>query len=354
MLMNTGTPEEPDAKAIKTYLKEFLSDPLLIRMPRPARWALLHFVILRRRPKADVERYQKIWEDGDFIFRRILKEQLQAVGEELGNRSFNDDDFSVTFAMRYGEPTVMKALQTLYYEGCDDILVLPLYPQSVTVCAGTCLGEVYSCLAELGQEGWQPNVVSIPYYYDQPAYIRGLAASIKGSWDSFPGGEHSKLVFSFHSTFTEDVEKDDPYVEQIEETRKMVADELGISAGDIEVVYQSPFGSEGWLGPDLKDEVVRWAEEGIDDLCVVCPGFSADCLETLVDVNEEMRDLFLENAAPDAKFTYVPALNAGKDNIDAICDALVAAYRESHQEEDTTAQYEELMPELKEMPSFSL
>ncbi len=343
LIINTGTPDEPTEDAIRRYLGDFLIDPCLMRFPKPLRWFVVHGFILPRRPRVNVPRYERIWEPTGSAFMRISLEQLFAIREEMARRGFNGGDFQVELAMRYGNPNVMNGFKALLAGGCEQIFILPLYPQNVTVCGGTVLREVHRCVQVLRILGNEFRPVFIPQYYDQPAYIRELANSVRQNWPWFEearakaeaAGEplslprHVRMVTSYHSTFERDIEAGDPYVDQIRETRDALAAELGIAPINIDITFQSAFGKKGWLGPDLKKEAIRWGREGVTELCVMCPGFSADNLETLVEIGEELRDTYLGAAAAaghEAHYTYVPALNAAPGNIEAMCSAICEAF----------------------------
>ena len=322
LLINTGTPDAPEVAAIQRYLREFLMDPYIRPLPSLLWKPILSLFILPARPKHTVASYKKIWADDGSPFMLTSMSQRDKVYAELKKRQFCDGEFQVETAMRYGNPSIKSALESLSACGCERIVAFPLYPQQVKVCAGTCLKKVRDCLAEFVQEGWNPQLVEIPYYYDLPAYVEALAESVRKDWAGVGSG---KLLLSFHSTLMADINAGDPYKQQAEATATALTNCLGLSDEDFAVAYQSRFDNRKWLQPSVRELLLKWADEGVDDVCVLCPGFSVDCLESLIEIAQNARDIFLAAAGEGARFTYVPALNDCDAVIDCFVDAIFAA-----------------------------
>lgn len=313
LLINTGTPDEPTEEAIRRFLAEMLSDPALVNVPRIIWKHVLNRAILPKRPAKMLPTYQRIWTPEGSRFMLISQSQRDMIADEL-NDDNGADSYEVVLAMRYGNPSVMSGLEKLRGADCERVVAVPLYPQYANVCAGTCLGEVRRCLGVLARNGWSPELVEIRQFFEQPAYLEGLAESIRAAWKGASASTptsttHRKLVFCWHSTLLADIEKGDPYRDQNEQTARIVAEKLGLAADEWAIAYSSRFDNRKWLQPFITDVLLEAASQGCDDVAVVCPGFVADNIETLVEIDEAMRDVYLSAAPAGARFTYVPALN---------------------------------------------
>lgn len=319
LLINTGTADKPTEEAVANYLFEFLTDPVIIGAPYPIR-KLIAGHVCALRPKRTVRHYRAFWTPEGSPF--MLASMAQRDALEASLRSSLGQDVTVVLAMRYGNPSIARGLTQLRDAGCDTVVLLPSYPQEVKVCAGTCLKEAHSHLAILHANGWKPHVVEIHSFYEQPAYKQALAQSVTEAWTYQPG---SKLVVSFHSTLLKDIEKGDPYEKQTKETAKTLAQNLGIPEEDLVVSYQSRFDNRSWLGPFTEQTVINLAEEGVKDICVICPIFTAENIETAIEVDRDLRNTFMVHAGPDAQFTYVHALNAAP----GLIEGMDAAVREA-------------------------
>lgn len=359
LLVNTGTPDEPTVDGVRAFLAEMLSDPMLVSMPRPVWNIILKKCILPRRPQRTVRAYQEVWtvEGAPFLLTSYRQRDLVAAelerrmrggegadpdagacaGElpgERGNltaRSGEDapsGTWQVELAMRYGNPSIARGLEALCAGGCGRVVLVPMYPQYVRVCAGTCLKEAHAVLdAMAAEKGWRPDRVEVRDFYEQPAYLDALAESVDACWERRPG---AKLVVSFHSTLLADIKDGDPYERQTRETACMLAQRLGVPDEDLILTYQSRFDNRKWLGPHTAETVEILGATGTSDACVVTPGFVADNIETCIEVGRVLRESFLKEArrfgttAP--RFTRVPALNDAPGLAcavaDAICDAL--------------------------------
>lgn len=318
LLINTGTPDEPTVEAIRPYLTEFLMDPAIIGAPYFVRKPLVKHIVSSR-PEKNVERYRAFWTPEGSPFMLTSRAQQRALADDLGS------EFAVELAMRYGNPGIRPGLEALRDAGCSTVVVVPLYPQNVNVCAGTCFKEARAQLAALAREGWRPEVREVPSFCDQPAYRRALAESVARAWQPEPG---AKLLVSFHSTMLRDIKRDPTYLDQATRTRDRLAADLGISADDAVLCFQSRFDNRKWLSPFTEHVLRDLARRGTRDVCVVCPGFVADNLETSVEVNAELREAFMQEAvaagadAAQVRFTYVPALGTSPGLIEALSCAV--------------------------------
>lgn len=316
VLMNTGTPASPDPRDIKPYLAEFLADPHLISMPRFVWLPILHLFVVNARPQATAKRYEAIWTDEGSPFMLTSLRQAQRTQEALAREGL---DIPVRFAARYGQPSLESVVTELQAEGCTNILVIPLYPQTAYSTTATCRDKVLATTKLFPRITF--NVVE--GYADHPGYAKAIAQSIKDNWNYQPG---SKLLLSFHSIPLRDVRSGDTYAEQARKNVEIIMDRLGIPEEDWEISFHSRFeDSRRWLGPSPKKVLSRWADEGITRVAMVTPGFSTDCLETLLDCAVEQRDHFLDRVAKQGatgEFTYIPALNDRDDHIDLIASLI--------------------------------
>jgi ferrochelatase len=305
LLVNLGTPDAPTTKALRRYLAEFLWDRRVTELPRLFWWLVLHGVILRIRPSRSARLYEKVWTENGSPLLSISQAQAQALQKKLG------EDFKVVLAMRYGNPSIASGLEEL--RNVERIIVLPLYPQYASATTGSSFDAVADVL-----KTWRvvPDLRFISDYHDDSAYINALIAQIKSYWDQH--GVPDKLLFSFHGIPKRFVTAGDPYADQCHKTAKLVA--LGLGIENWEVVFQSRFGREEWLKPYADHRLIALAKDGIKRVDVVCPGFSADCLETIDEIDRENREIFLE--AGGEEFHYIPALNDNDEHIEALVKIL--------------------------------
>lgn len=321
ILINTGTPRALTEDAVRDFLSKMLSDPMLISLP-PFIWQpiLKHF-ILPNRPKKTIKLYERMWDDDGSIFMRVSCAQRDALADLLDQRA-GEGAYQVALSMRYSEPTISDALGSLEAGGCSRLVIVPLYPTYARVCAGTCIKEVRRVLADEFSQ-WQPDVAEVECFYDDPAYLQALAKSISDSWSYSPG---SKLVVSCHSTVLADIEAGDPYDEQNHRLASSLAQALGIDDDDWVLSYQSRFDSRKWLQPFTSDVLEQLAQEGARDVCVVCPCFVAENIESAVEAGEQLRDVFLESADAGARYTYIPTLDDDEGLIAALANAVEKAF----------------------------
>lgn len=292
LIINTGTPDAPTKEAIAPYLTEFLMDPAIISAPIFVRKPLVKRIVSKR-PERTVEHYRALWtpEGSPFMLTSIAQRDL--LEQTLREHPALPDNTKVVLAMRYGNPSIRSGLEKLRGAGCDTIVLVPLYPQNVNVCAGTCLKCARKHLAALAKNGWKPEVREVKSFHDQPAYRNALAESVKDAWSYQPG---SKLFVSFHSTMMADIKKDPTYLRQCTETKDWLAADLGIPEEDVILSFQSRFDNRKWLGPFTEPTLRELADKGVKDVCIVCPGFVADNLETTIEVDHDLRETF-ESAA---------------------------------------------------------
>lgn len=311
LLLNLGTPDAPKEKELRTYLREFLSDRRVIEVPKWLWTFILNGIILRTRPKQSAEAYQTVWtKEGSPLFV-ISKKQKAKLQQQLDTLS--DDTYQVALGMRYGNPSVKSALLELKQANCQRILVLPLYPQ---YSAATTASTFDAVVNELTTWRWVPELRFINNYYEEPKYLQAMANSIQEHWNEH--GKAQKLLFSFHGMPLSYFEKGDPYFGHCHKSARLVAEKLGLEKHEWELSFQSLFGKEEWLKPYTDGRMHALPKEGVKSLDVVCPGFSADCLETIKEIGEENREYFEE--AGGETFHYIPCLNDRDDHIEMMLD----------------------------------
>ena len=313
LLANLGTPDAPTPAAVKTYLEEFLSDPRVIELPRWKWLPILHLFVLTRRPKASAALYRKVWTAEGSPLLVMARRQTAAVAAALAGRI--GSPFHVALGMRYGRPAIREALAELQGKGCRRILFLPLYPQY----SATSTASTFDALAaELSRTRWLPELRTILGYHDEPGYVAAVAASIREAWDA--GGEPDKLLFSFHGIPRRYFLAGDPYHCQCHKTARLVAQRLGLEDDRWLVAFQSRFGREEWLQPYTDQTVRALARSGLGRLDVVSPAFSADCLETLDELDGLNREFWVHAGGLSANYRYLPCLNDRPDHIAFLAD----------------------------------
>ncbi len=302
LLVNLGTPEGTSYGPMRKYLGEFLSDKRVIETPRWLWYPILHGIILTVRPGKSGKLYEKIWnhELNESPLRTITRSQADKLGhrfDELNER------VHVDWAMRYGQPSIQSRLQAMKDNGCDRILIYPLYPQYSASTTATVNDEVFKALLKMR---WQPAIRTVPPYHDDPIYIDALAASIHRSIEQ-RGVEPEVVLASFHGVPQSYLTKGDPYHCQCQKTARLLRERLGWDETKFRITFQSRFGPEEWLKPYTDETVKSLAENGVKDIAVLNPGFVADCLETLEEIAGEAAEIFHEHGGH--SFTHVPCLN---------------------------------------------
>jgi ferrochelatase len=309
LLVNLGTPTAPTAAAVRPYLAEFLGDRRVIDYPRWLWWPILHGVILRVRPKRSAHAYARIWNERGSPLRYGSEALATALQAEFDRR--RPGTLRVALAMRYGEPSVVQAIERLQRGGARRLLVLPLYPQYSATSTGSVIDAVADTLKRLR---WPPELRLVNDYHDDPGHIEALAVSIERWWATHGRGE--KLLLSFHGIPERYVRLGDPYPEQCRRTAQLLRERLRLGEGDMAVSFQSRVGRERWLEPYTDATVRRLAAEGVRRLDVACPGFAVDCLETLEEIAMQNRDFFA--AAGGESLRYIPALNDGAEQVSSL------------------------------------
>lgn len=316
LLANLGTPEGTDYWAMRRYLSEFLSDRRVIDFS-PWLWQpLLQLVVLTRRPFASGAAYRSIWnrERDESPLLTTVRAQAEAIGARMAAR--HGGAVVVDFAMRYGEPSIRSRLRGLIERGCRKILFFPLYPQYAGATTATANDELFRALMK---EKWQPAVRSVAPYFDRPAYIAALAGSVERA---VAGLERAPevLVCSYHGVPRRYLTAGDPYHCQCHKTTRLLRERLGWGEDRVLTSFQSRFGPEEWLRPYTVEAVARLAREGKRRIAVIAPAFSADCVETLEEIQGEIRESFM--AAGGEAFTYVPCLNWEAAHVAALCEVI--------------------------------
>jgi ferrochelatase len=311
VLANVGSPSAPTSSAVRAYLRGFLADPRVVEYPRLPWWFLRTFLILPFRPRRSAALYRRIWTAEGSPLLAISRRQADKLESELENRF--GYRLPVVAGMGYGEPSIGTALNTLRRAGCRRVLVLPLFPQH----SGTTTGSVFDAVArELSRWRRVPEIRTVSDYHDHPAYIRALAQSLDEVWRA--GGKPQKLLLSFHSLPVRYVEAGDPYRDQCRVTAAMLADSSELDSRSILTGFQSRFGREPWIGPATDALIEELGREGVDGLDVVCPGFAADCLETLEEIALTGREIFERSGG--RSFRYITALNDRPDHISMLAE----------------------------------
>jgi ferrochelatase len=309
LLTNLGTPDSCSRADVRRYLGEFLWDPRVVEVPRPLWWLVLNLVILNTRPRRSAAAYQRVWTEAGSPLLVISRQQEAALQEKLEQQS--GFPVKVILAMRYGNPSIAAGLEQLRQAGARRILVLPLYPQySATTTAST----FDAVSAELRRWRWLPETRFINHYHDDPAYIDALASSVQTYQAEH--GTPERLLMSFHGIPKDYFMAGDPYHCESCKTARLLADRLGLDKTQWQLSFQSRLGPREWLRPYTDETLRKLAAEGVRKVQVICPGFSADCLETLEEIAMENRDTFLE--AGGESYEYIPCLNAGPAHIDML------------------------------------
>ena len=313
LIVNLGTPSEPTPKALRRYLKQFLSDPRVVELPRVPWWILLNLIILNLRSASSARSYQKIWTPQGLPLMVISQSQMEKLQATL------DADFKnkylVRLGMSYGHPSIRGALYELDNSGADQIVVLPLYPQY----SGSTTGSVFTDVANTLKK-WRriPSLRTIHRYHNHPDYIAAVSNKISGYWQVHGRGE--KLIFSFHGIPQRYVDAGDPYYDQCKQSSQLIATSLDLSSDQWMTCFQSRFGPSQWVQPATDKEIGELPRSGIKHVDVVCPGFSSDCLETLLEIDEENRAIFID--AGGERFNYIPCLNDDEDHISLLVNLI--------------------------------
>jgi len=310
LLVNLGTPDGYDKKSMRRYLKEFLSDRRVIETPRIIWWPVLNGIVLNVRPKKSGALYASIWneEKNESPLRTYTRSQAEQLGERLAAH----EHLIVDWAMRYGSPSIESRINVLQEAGCERILVFPLYPQYSAATTATVNDKVFEALTKMR---WMPALRTVPPYHDDPAYIDALSASVQRHLKGLDW-EPEHIIASYHGLPKSYFEKGDPYHCHCLKTSRLLSEKMGWGNGFLISTFQSRFGPEEWLQPYTDETVEKLANEGVKRICVINPGFAADCLETLEEIASEVCEEFIKNGGE--QFSHIPCLNDGVDGMTLI------------------------------------
>lgn len=306
LLINLGTPDAPEAAAVRRYLAEFLSDPRVIEIPRIAWLPILHGIILRTRPKKSAHAYKQVWTEEGSPLAAITRRQAEALQKRLG------EDVVVDFAMRYGNPGIGQSIENLAELGCERILAAPLYPQ---YCAATTASAIDAVFGKLASMRRQPALRTLPPYYDDPLHIDALKSGIQDQLAALDF-EPQRLLLSFHGMPKRTLERGDPYHCHCQKTSRLLSEQLKIPT---DIAFQSRFGRAKWLEPATDKVLTDYPKQGIKRIAIAAPGFSADCVETVEELGIRGRETFL--ASGGEAFARLECLNdspVGMDMLETI------------------------------------
>jgi len=310
LLVNLGTPDTADAPGVRVYLKEFLSDPRVIEDQGLLWKIILNGIILRTRPRTKARDYQTIWnaEKNESPLKTVTRAQAEKLAAAIADRRH----VVVDWAMRYGNPSIRSRIEALAAQGCDRLLVVPLYPQYSAATSATVCDEAFRVLSKMRA---QPTLRVSPPYYDDPDYIEALAVSITAHLATLPF-KPELILASYHGMPKSYVDAGDPYPAHCTATTEALRRRLGLAPGKLLMTFQSRFGNEEWLQPYTDKTVERLAKEGVRRIAVVMPGFAADCLETLEEIAGENAEIFRHHGGEE--FSAIPCLNDSEPGMDVI------------------------------------
>lgn len=313
LLVNLGTPDAPTPPALRRYLREFLSDPRVVEIPRLLWWPILHGIVLNTRPAKSAAKYASIWTPEGSPLSVWTAKQTTLLQGYLGERGLRPPQLLVRHAMRYGQPSIAAVLDELKAANATRILILPLYPQYA---AATTASVNDAVMAWQRRQRRQPELRFVQRYHDDAGYITALTQRVRAHW--LVNGRGDKLVFSFHGLPQRSQALGDPYHCECHKTARLLAERLGLAKTEWLVTFQSRFGKAKWLQPYTEPTLIELARQGVARVDVMCPGFTSDCLETLEEVAQEARQAFL--VAGGRAFEYIPALNDQHEWIAALAE----------------------------------
>jgi len=311
LLINLGTPDAPTQQAVRRYLKQFLSDPRLVEIPRAIWLPILHGFVLNTRPRKSAQKYASIWTSEGSPLKVHTEKQAKLLRGYLGLKVRMP--LTVEFAMRYGHPSIADALARLKSEGCERVLVLPMYPQYAAASTASALDQVAEFLQRTRDV---PEIRMVKHFHDHPSYIGALASLVQEHWRQ--SGRPDKLVMSFHGLPRFALARGDPYHCECHKTARLLAEKLELADSHWQIAFQSRFGRAEWIKPYTASTLADYGRQGVRRVDVICPGFAADCLETLEEIGIEGRKIFL--GAGGREFHLLPCLNERDDWIGALAD----------------------------------
>ena len=313
VLVNLGTPDAATAPALRRYLGEFLSDSRVVEIPKPLWWLILNGIILNTRPKKSAAKYASVWMPEGSPLRVHTERQTKLLKGLLGERGHH---VTVTSAMRYGQPAIRQVLSHLRAEGASRILMVPMYPQYAASTTATVVDEASRWLLQTRN---QPEMRFVRNFHDDPGYLAALEKSVRRHWQANgPLGEKGLLLLSFHGLPKRSLDLGDPYFCECHKTGRLLAARLGLNDNQYKICFQSRFGKAEWLQPYTAPTLQALGAQGTERVDVICPGFVADCLETLEEIAQEGREDFI--AAGGKTYHYIPALNEDDAWIKALAD----------------------------------
>lgn len=307
LLVNLGTPDGYDKKNMRKYLQEFLTDRRVIEWPKAIWYPILYGIVLNVRPKKSGALYESIWnhENNESPLRTITRSQ----SDHLARAFLADEHIIIDWAMRYGNPSIKSRLLALQEQGCERIVIFPLYPQYSAATTATVSDKAFEALMQLR---WMPAIRTVPAYHDEPVYIEALAVSIENHLKTLDF-KPEKIIASYHGIPKSYFEKGDPYHCHCMKTSRLLRERLGMPEGMLISCFQSRFGPEEWLQPYTDKTIEKLAQEGVKNLAVFNPGFVADCLETLEEIAGEGEEIFHEHGGKN--FTHIPCLNDSSEGL---------------------------------------
>jgi protoporphyrin/coproporphyrin ferrochelatase len=310
LLANLGSPSAPTSSSVRRFLKDFLSDPRVVNLPRPIWLVILYLFVLPFRPAKSARAYKRVWTDKGSPLTYLTRQ----LSEKLAIK-FTAKGVATTYAMRYGEPSIASQLRQFKKEGIDNIVVLPLYPQY----SSTTTASIYDdFVKELNQWRHLPSFQFISEYHQYDGYIKAIAESVQSAW--LEHGKNELLLMSFHGLPELLTKLGDPYYYQCQKTAALIAEKLGLNEKQWLLVFQSRFGKAEWLKPYCADTLQKLPGQGVKAVDVICPGFGVDCLETLEEMAMENKQLFIE--AGGIEYRYIMALNDSDSHVNAIVNLL--------------------------------
>ena len=310
LLLNLGTPDATDFWSVRRYLKEFLSDPRVIEASKWVWLPILNLIVLNTRPQKSGAAYASIWDNerNESPLLTITRDQSEALAKRLSGH----EEIVVDFAMRYGNPSIKSVMDKLQAQGCQKILVVPLYPQYSATTTATANDKVFEALEKMR---WQPAVRTAPAYFDDPKYVETLGNSIRDGIAKLDF-EPDLVITSYHGMPLEYLKKGDPYHCQCHKTTRLVGEYLGWEKGKLMVSFQSRFGPTEWLRPYTDQTLESLPAKGVKKVAILAPAFSADCIETLEEIAIEGKEIFMH--AGGENFAYIPCLNASDEGMEMI------------------------------------
>ena len=314
LLVNLGTPTAPTARAVRPYLKQFLGDPRIVEIPRLLWWLILNGIILNVRPKKSAAKYASVWLKEGSPLRVYTEKQAMLLKDYLGERT--RAPFIVDFAMTYGKPSIPDAIYRLKAQNCQRILIVPMFPQYAASSTAAVFDQVFDSMKQMRN---LPAIRTIKNFHDDAGYIKSLAAKISGYWKE--NGRTEKLLMSFHGVPQYTLDKGDPYHCECHKTGRLLAEALGLQKDQYIVTFQSRFGRAEWIKPYTTATLLELGKQKTQRVDVVCPGFVADCLETLEEIAMEGREDFQH--AGGGEYHYIPCLNDSNDWMHALTDLVM-------------------------------